>query len=260
MNYTINKGDTKMNICILDTETTSIDKPFCYNVGYIIYNTLQKKILLQKDFVVEQIWHNLPLFHTAYYAEKRPLYINSLRAKKSKLEKMGFITQRMLHTFKHFNVKGIYAYNSDFDERVFNYNCDWFKIISPLESLPIFDIRGYAHNFITCSEGFTDFCELYQLFTEAQNYSTTAEAIYKFITLSPEFTEDHMALSDCKIELEILKNCMRRGAEWQVEYPTTRSIIRDVPKPLKLVVNNNILYNGTYRKKYIRLGTYKFTT
>ena len=28
-----------MNICVFDTETTSINKPFCYNVGYTIVNS-----------------------------------------------------------------------------------------------------------------------------------------------------------------------------------------------------------------------------
>jgi hypothetical protein len=198
--------------------------------------------LLQKDFVVEQIWHNLPLFHTAYYAEKRNLYINSLRARVIKMEKMGFITQKMINTFKQFNVKGVYAYNSSFDDRVFSFNCDWFKIINPLENMPIFDIRGYAHQFISCTESFTDFCEMHQLLTEAKNYSTTAETIYKFITNKPDFTEQHMALADCVIELEILENCVLRGAEWQTQYLTNKSVVREVPMPLKLLVYNEILY------------------
>ena len=75
-----------MKICVFDTETISIDKPFCYNVGYIIYDTEKKEIVLKKEFVVEQIWHNIALFSTAYFAEKRPFYVASMRAKKSILK------------------------------------------------------------------------------------------------------------------------------------------------------------------------------
>ena len=60
-------------ICVFDTETTSLDKPFCYNIGYVIADPETDEILLRRDFVVEQIWHNQPLFQTAYYAAQRPL-------------------------------------------------------------------------------------------------------------------------------------------------------------------------------------------
>ena len=60
-----------MNYVVFDTETTSLNKPFTYNIGYIILNE-GGSVLVKKDFVVEQIWHNLPLFSTAYYSEKRP--------------------------------------------------------------------------------------------------------------------------------------------------------------------------------------------
>ena len=44
-----------MNILVFDTETAgSLNKPFCYNIGYVIANTDTKEILLKKDFVVEQ--------------------------------------------------------------------------------------------------------------------------------------------------------------------------------------------------------------
>ena len=61
-----------MKICVFDTETTNLEKPFCYNVGFLIYDTDEQKILEKKEFVIEQVWHNIPLFSTAYYADKRP--------------------------------------------------------------------------------------------------------------------------------------------------------------------------------------------
>ena len=80
-----------MNIAIFDTETTSLDKPFCYNIGVVIANVETGDILSQKDFVVEQVWHNKMCFASAYYAEKRPLYIKAMRAKETKMEKFGYI-------------------------------------------------------------------------------------------------------------------------------------------------------------------------
>ena len=71
-----------MNIMIFDTETTSLDKPFCYNVGYIIVDSDTAEVIIKRDFVVEQVWHNPMLFTTAYYADKRELYIKSMRVAK----------------------------------------------------------------------------------------------------------------------------------------------------------------------------------
>ena len=249
-----------MNICIFDTETTSLEKPYCYNIGYVIYNLENRQILKEKDFVIEQIWHNLPLFNTSYYAEKRPIYINRLRARQITMEKIGYITQKMIRDFDNFNVFGAYAYNSSFDERVFNFNCDWFKIINPFEKVPIFDIKGYAHNFIVNNLEYEKFCEENELFTDAGNYSSTAETVYKFITNDNNFVEEHTALSDSRIETEILQYCFDKGAEVNEIYKSKISIARQIPTPFKIFVDNEILYDGDYIKKYVRKNLFKFTT
>ena len=74
-----------MRITVFDTETISTNKPFVYNIGYLIYDTETGKTLLKKDFVVKEIWQNKELFETAYYAEKRQIYINRMRARKVKM-------------------------------------------------------------------------------------------------------------------------------------------------------------------------------
>ena len=72
-----------MNICVFDTETTSLDNPFCYNIGYVIINSDNWETLLRRSYVVEQIWHNIPLFQSAYYASKREIYVADMRARKT---------------------------------------------------------------------------------------------------------------------------------------------------------------------------------
>ena len=54
-----------MKICVFDTETTSLDKPFCYNIGYVIIDSESWATLCRRSYVVEQVWHNLPLFSSA---------------------------------------------------------------------------------------------------------------------------------------------------------------------------------------------------
>ena len=86
-----------MRIMIFDTETTDINKCFCYNVGYVIYDTETETFVDSKEFVVEQIWHNLPLFSTAYYANKRQFYVKNMRAKKIKLDKIVIGSNVIIH-------------------------------------------------------------------------------------------------------------------------------------------------------------------
>ena len=69
-------SNSNRTIRVFDTETVSLNKPFCYNVGYVIYDVANDRKLARRDFVVEQVWHNPRLFETAYYANKRPLYVS----------------------------------------------------------------------------------------------------------------------------------------------------------------------------------------
>ena len=223
-----------MNILIFDTETTSINKPFCYNIGYVIYDLINHNIIEKKDYIIEQIWHNLPLFSTAYYAEKRPIYVNRMKGKKVKMEKYGYICQELARLIKKYNIEFAFAFNSSFDENVFNFNCDWFKCINPFDTVKIKDIRGFAHSFIVNNE-YKKFCEDNELFTDNGNYSTTAESVYKYITQNKNFTEEHTALSDSIIETQILLYCLQKGALIDGEYPTYKSIWRKQEKILTII-------------------------
>lgn len=228
-----------MNICVFDTETVGLNKPFCYNVGLIIGNTESGEILAKKEWVVEQIWHNLELFNTAYYADKRSIYVDRMRARKISLDKWGYVMQRILRLFKEYEVAACYAYNSPFDDKVFSFNCDWFKTQNPLETLPVFDIRGYVHAKTVWSPEFQRFCEEHERFTETGNYSSTAETFFQFFTKDSDFQEEHTALSDSIIEWEILKNCVADGLEWNTQYKVYQSIPRKQNKTLTVVDNKN---------------------
>lgn len=239
-------------IVVFDTETTSIEKPFAYNIGYTIYDTEQGKKLYKGDFVVEQVWHNRELFTTAYYADKRDLYVSRMRGKTCELSKLGHITAQMRRLFKEFKVEFGFAYNSPFDDRVFTFNCDWFKIINPFDNIPIFDIRGYVHKFIAFTPEYQKFCEDNQFFTEGGNYSTTAETVYRYITNNISFIEEHTALADSEIELEILLYCINKGAKWGMDYKVYQSIPRNVDKTLEIKCIDGQLVSLPYNKIMIR--------
>lgn len=236
-----------MNIVIFDTETTSLDKPFCYDIGYIIVNAETWETLCKRSFVVEQVWHNLPLFQSAYYAEKRPIYVSAMRARKMTMDKFGYICRQMLRDFRNFSVEYAFAYNSAFDEKVFNFNCDWYKCINPFDTVPVRDIRGFVHNFIVDSM-YKKFCDKYGYYTESGNYSTTAETVFRFLTNNPDFDEAHTALDDAEIEAKILKMSVEWGADLTQDYKAFRSIERAQEKTLHVRTTEQTDYYFDYSK------------
>ena len=178
-----------------------------------------------------------------------------MRGKRATLNKFGYICRQMARDFTAHNVEIAFAYNSPFDDKVFAYNCDWYKCNNPFDTIPIVDIRGFAHNFIV-NDHYKEYCEKYQLFTESGNYSTTAESVYKYITNNEMFKEEHTALSDSEIELQILFICLDKGANINKEYAVLRSIDREckqvfsvIDKKTKEVLFQSVCTKVRYDKK-----------
>lgn len=236
-----------MNIMIFDTETTSLDKPFCYNIGYQIMDSETSEIMIARDYVVEQVWHNLPLFSSAYYADKRPIYVQRMRSRKVIMDKFGYICRQMARDIKFFEVEHAYAYNSPFDVKVFDFNCDWYKCSNPFDTVQVHDIRGYVHQFII-DDDYKEFCEDHNLFTDSGNYSTTAEAVYRYISGETDFDEEHTALADSEIESVILYATIAAGADITKDEKVARSIERKIEKTLHIRTAEQTDYYFDYEK------------
>lgn len=247
-----------MSRIVIDTETTSLAKPFCYDAGYFIVDD-KRNILVRKHFVIEQVWHNLPLFESAYYKEKRPQYVNLMRQRKAIMIKWGYAMQEMKRDIKAYGVTDAYAYNSDFDDKVIAFNCDWFKCNNPLETIPMHDIWGYACQFITNQDKYKDFCEKHSFFTDTGNYKQSAEVVYRYLTGNIDFEEAHMGMHDVEIENEILNYCEDNGAILGVDYPVKKILIRPQITPYTIRVNGKVIYSGKYIKKHIKNNDYSFT-
>ena len=272
-----------MNIVVFDTETTSIEKPFCYNIGYKIANIESGDVLVKRDFVVEQVWHNPMLFTTAYYSNKRDVYVSRMKAKKCVMEKFGYITQQMIRDFKAYEVELAFAYNSPFDKGVFEFNCEWFKCNNPFDDLEIKDIMNYVHTFIAFREEYQQFLEnayiefgnkikqvkeqvieeeekekalkfwkerQARVFTESGNYSTSAENVFCYMSNNLDFIEEHTALADSEIEFEILRTCIvEYGAEINGNYKRYSSIPKRTPKELKIIDTDGVEHSFSYVKR-----------
>ena len=245
--------DEKMNIVTFDTETISTTKPFVYNIGYVISDE-DGNAIISHDFIVSETWNNKMLFNTAYYADKQNIYISRMKGKQVVKRKWLDIITLMAQEFETYNVQHGYACNSDFDERVFAFNADWFKTFNPFENVKVHDIRGYAHKAFCRSDDYADFCEKFGLFTDSGNYSSTAETLFKYVTGETDFEEEHTALADSVIELDVLLACRANGCDLLVDYPVSRTLPRRTLQTLTVRTMDGEEVEFEYHTKTTRNG------
>lgn len=245
-----------MNIIIFDTETISLEKPFCYNVGYTIMDTDRKIILIKRDFVISQIWNNQPLFASAYYNDKKQLYIGKMRSRQSTLVYWGYAMGQLRRDVKNYNVGYAYAYNSRFDDNVLNFNCDWHKTQNGLDNVEIIDLYGLAITYIVNQTDYQEWASKNGKIGTTGKPSATAEVVYQYLTKNTDFIEEHTALADAIIETDILIKCMELGAEIGKSYPTSIIMENEMPtQNLIIKLNGDEVGNFEYRTKTSRTNT-----
>lgn len=244
-----------MNILIFDTETIGLEKTFCYDIGYKIMDLETQNTLVRNEFIIEQVWNNKPLFETAYYQDKKDLYVSKMRGKKAKLVNWGYAISKIIQDIKNFEVVGIYAYNSTFDTKVIDFNADWYKTRNFLDYAPVFDIWGYTSQAIDNElvNEYVEFCENNNLISESGNIQNNADTWGKFFN-GLEWNEEHTALADTEIESKILFYCFEKGLMPQTEYKVIKCIASKTPLEKTLTIE----YNGEIQEYiYTKKTEYK---
>jgi hypothetical protein len=193
---------------VLDTETISLEKPFVYDLGYVIVND-NGDIIAKKSYVISQVWNNKELFATAYYADKKPLYYARLKSGYSKKVGWGHAMRYLANDIKKYGITEIYAYNSKFDSRALNFMCAWYKVVNGLGGIEIQDIMNFIKP-ITKSQDFVNFCESngYMTNHKTPQPQKKAETLYRYLTNNVDYEEEHTGLEDSLIELQILMTAL----------------------------------------------------
>lgn len=200
------------NILVFDTETISVGKQFIYNLGYQVVSP-DGSVLVERDLVIRQVYDNKPLFETAYYAEKRPLYTNGMRSRRMKKVSWGDACRIMAKDIKDHKVADGYAFNSSFDERAFYFNHLFFKNkVRPLDGIRVHDIMSYIKVFAE-TEDYKKFCKANGFVCKNGRVKRTAESCYAFISNNGCYREQHIALADSRIEKDILLYSLARMSE-----------------------------------------------
>lgn len=208
-------------ILIVDTETIDLKKPFIYDIGLIVAKQNEKGIyesVIENSFIIKQVYQNKELFNTAYYGDKRPKYVKLLKGKYSIQKHYGHAMRYIKSIIKHYDIKNVYAYNCWFDKKAFEFTSAFYKQKNAFKGLWWNDILAIANNFIHSELDYNEFCVKNNYITEKGNIQANAEITYRFITNDNDFIEDHMGLSDSRIELDILNKSIQKGYDFR-NYP-----------------------------------------
>ena len=193
-----------MKILVLDTETLGVADPRVYNLGWLVYDTADGKVISARDYLIKELYDNRELMNSAYYANKIPLYEEMLADGKCRRIKWGYALRRLAREMK--GVDGIYAFNSGFDVRSIAKTCELLKSKNPTAD-GISDIwKGLANPNITSTRAYQEFCKTHGKMTKHKTprCRENAETLFAYLTGNPNYIEQHTALADCEIELAIL--------------------------------------------------------
>lgn len=234
------------NLSSDDKKKITIAKPLVYDIGWTIANRTQG-VILERNYLVAEIFSVPAIFNTAYYKEKRPKYLEMIAKGEVQVLPWDSIMEIFLADLQQ--CKYIAAYNIMFDMKKAvpftelyirnlyspNYQAweeqqkDACKYILTHKSksskdfdkdsfffrgvsYPMIDIWGLACTYILNCAAYKKSClENKRVSHTGTYFSTSAESAMQFFSKKFDFIEDHTALSDAEIETELLFASLKRG-------------------------------------------------
>ena len=223
-----------------------IAKPLIYDIGWQIVDR-HNNICIKRSFLVTEIFSVPSVFNTAYYAHKRPIYLEKLRNGEITLDCWENIVKLLINDLNY--TESVGAYNSMFDFKkaigftdeymshlygtdytewetkqneyidyiasggasggLPSFNPDAFEFRA--NQYPLFDIWGLCCKYLLNNDEFRQTCKDNEWFTASgKYYSTTAETAYRYLFDNAEFEEKHTAIEDVEIESEIFHKILEK--------------------------------------------------
>ena len=230
-----------------DKKKLAIAKPLVYDIGWAIASRTHG-IMEKRNFLVAETFSVPAVFNTAYYKEKRPLYLDMMARGEITVLPWDSIMEILLADLQ--DAEYICAYNAMFDfkkaivftelyirqlyspayqawenlqrdscKRILNEkkkrnerDFDPEHFIFRGEKYPMIDIWGIACKYLLNNGKYKKMCLQESKISNSGLYFTTnAEVAMQYLSQRFDFIEDHTALSDAEIETEILFYCLKRG-------------------------------------------------
>ena len=225
----------KTTLLVLDTETCSIEACDCvkrgnnltYNIGYSIVTPCDGKILLSRSYIVNEIFFGeRERMASCYYAEKIPQYLEGLWTGDYIAADFFSILTEIIRLCDEYNITAICAHNAAFDVDALNTTARYLTGLDYLRALPgnveIWDSLKMANSIFGKRPTYRKYCVDNGFMTKhaTPRPRMTAEILYRFIMNDISFEEEHTALADVTIEIEIILACYRSHQPFEkVLYP-----------------------------------------
>jgi hypothetical protein len=201
-------------ILLVDTEFITLNKPFVYDLSYLIARKVGDKYMTLKSVgnVVRQVYQNKMMFETAYYSDKRKLYVSALKGKTYKQTYLGNILRQLKKDIAEYNVSIVLGYNVNADLRSISFTSEYLKLDNPFTDTKVIDLMPIVVNTICDTQLYKDFAKQNNLITEKGYYKMGVESVMKYITQNVEFVEKHLGKSDNENEIDLLNYAIEKGA------------------------------------------------
>lgn len=212
----------------IDTETTNaletedgkldLSNSLVYDVGWQIIDR-RGNVFLERSYVVAEIFLDMPLMKSAYFAEKIPQYWEDIKSGKRILTSFWKIRKQFLRDRKRFKCQAVFAHNAYFDYNALNTTLRYltgskYRYFFPY-SCKILDTLKMARDVIGKTKDYTLFCEKNNYLTNHKTPQNrlTAEILWRYLSGDNEFIESHTGLEDVEIESKIFVHCLNAGVK-----------------------------------------------
>ena len=226
----------------------AIAKPLIYDLGYTICDRAGN-IYDRKQFLIAETFSVPAVFNTAYYAEKRPLYLEMLKRGETVIKPWNEVME--IFTADLEKVDSVGAFNSMFDfkkaipftelyinmlyspdfykwEEIQRDSCQRIAFEKSSKNNPdfdaehfsfrgriydLFDLWGLATTYLLNNATYKNKCLEYGMITNSGTFfKTSAESSYRYLCDKYDFDEAHTALDDATIESYILHKIAQKHA------------------------------------------------
>lgn len=227
----------------------AIAKPLVYDIGWTICD--RKGVIYdKKQFLIAETFAVPAVFNTAYYADKRPIYIDMLNRGETVIKPWREVMEIFVSDLAKVNAVG--AFNSMFDfkkaipftelyinelygnnyfeweniqrracariaegadknNRNPDFEADIFRFRG--NEYILFDLWGLATTHLLNNTTYKNECINHNMFTASGTFfKTSAETSYRYLVSKYDFIEAHTALDDAIIETFILSKIAQKHA------------------------------------------------
>lgn len=229
-----------------DKQKIAIAKPLIYDLGWQVIDR-KGNVYCRRSFLVSEIFSVPAVFNTAYFASKRPIYLDKLTKGEIILTDWKTATAKLEEDLQ--KVEAVGAYNSMFDykkaipftEKYIKalyspYYYKWeqrqIKHCKQILSTPydkketdfnpeifefrgkeyaLFDLWGLSCRHLLNNDEYKKTCiDNDWKTTSGKFFKTSAETAFRFLTKNNDFIESHTAIEDTIIESQILTEIIKR--------------------------------------------------